>query len=47
MEIEDSILKMLNLKPRLPQKTTGAHLELWDTQTPTSCDSISARHAIT
>ena len=37
MEIEDSILKMLK-----PQAHT---VELWDTQAPTPCDSVSAQRA--
>ena len=37
-------LKMLKLKSRLPQKTTVAHFELWDTQAPTPCDCILTRH---
>ena len=28
------------------KQTTGAHLELWDTQAPTPCNCISARPAL-
>ena len=45
MEIEGSILKML--KPRIPQqRTTGTHLELWDTQAPTPWDCIPIQCAL-